>query len=75
MKDKRDGLTVNAATEHRLLLVVGAVPHGDPGGVGHRSPDVGSVYQVPEVLHPESRSPLAHGKAQGVHNVGLSWCK
>lgn len=67
-------LTRYAPTEDGLLVCVVAVPHGDAGGVRNRSPDVCSVYQVPELLHPESGRSLPHGKAQGIHHIGLPWC-
>lgn len=59
--------------EDGLLLLVVAVPQGDAGAVGHRLPDVGSVDQVSQVLHPDGGCPLPHGEAQGVHHIGLAW--
>lgn len=67
-------LTADAPTEHLVVVIAisGAVAQSHLGGVGHRLPDVGSVYQFAEVLHTEKRGPLTHGKAQRVHNVGLA---
>lgn len=67
---------MDAPTEHHQLVVVivvaHTVEHGHLGGVGHRVPDVGSVYQFAEALHPEKRGPLAHDKTQRVHDIGLA---
>lgn len=71
MIQNRLQLTGDAPTEDGLLVLVVAVPHGDAGGVGHGPPDVGSVNQVSELLHPEGGGPLPHDEAQGVHHVGL----
>lgn len=67
-------LTRYAPTEDGLLVYVVAVPHGDAGGVRNRPPYLCSVYQVLELLHPESGRSLPDGKAQGIHHIGLPWC-
>lgn len=74
MQAELSELTYDGAAEDGLLIAVVAVPHGDAGGADHGLPDVGSVDQVPEVLHPQRGSPLSNGEAHGVHHVGLAWC-
>lgn len=68
-------LTRYAPTEVELLSVVVAVAHGDAGGGGHRLANVGSVDEVPGVLHAESRCPFPHHEAQGIHHVRLTYGK
>lgn len=65
-------LTDDTPTEDGLQVFVVTVPHGDAGSVRHGPPDVGSVNQVSEVLHSQGGNPLAHDKAQSVHDIGLA---
>ncbi|MEQ2175777.1 hypothetical protein GOODEAATRI_021205 [Goodea atripinnis] len=75
---------LSAYLEHQTVLSFGHDAHlfkllnvckaqGHTGGVGHRLTDVGSMDQIPQVLHPERGDPLACGEAQGVHHIGLTF--